>query len=106
MGCFSRLFIILTIMLVALLVGPFLVPVPPLAGTRPPDALADVNSRFVEVNGLRVHTKQAGKGQPALVLLHGFGASTFSWREVLAPLAEVGTVIAFDRPGFGLTSRP
>jgi pimeloyl-ACP methyl ester carboxylesterase len=40
------------------------------------------------------------------ILLHGFGASTFSWREVMVPLAEYGTVIAYDRPAFGLTERP
>jgi pimeloyl-ACP methyl ester carboxylesterase len=39
-------------------------------------------------------------------LLHGFGASVFSWREVMAPLSQFGTVIAFDRPAFGLTERP
>jgi pimeloyl-ACP methyl ester carboxylesterase len=39
-------------------------------------------------------------------LLHGFGASVYSWREVMPGLAQIGTVIAFDRPGFGLTERP
>ena len=48
----------------------------------------------------------AGEGQPAVVLLHGFAASLFSWREVMGPLAESHTVVAFDRPGFGLTERP
>ena len=42
------------------------------------------------------------------VLLHGFGASLFSWQRVLKPLAAVigSSVVAFDRPAFGLTSRP
>jgi pimeloyl-ACP methyl ester carboxylesterase len=94
------------VFLVLALVGPFLVPVPPLADTVPPERLADADSRFVEVDGLRVHYKTAGEGTPALLLLHGFGASVFSWREVMAPLAEIGTVVAFDRPAFGLTERP
>jgi pimeloyl-ACP methyl ester carboxylesterase len=89
-----------------LLVGPFLVPVPPLEDTVPPQQLADADSRFVTVNGLEVHYKRYGEGEPAMVLLHGFGASTFSWREVVTPLAELGTVVAFDRPAFGLTERP
>lgn len=93
-------------LLLLLLVGPFLVPVPPLEGTVPPEQLADPDSRFVEVNGIAVHYKMAGEGEPALILLHGFGASTFSWREVMEPLGEKGTVVAFDRPGFGLTGRP
>ncbi|MBC8263534.1 MAG: hypothetical protein H8E47_05355 [Anaerolineales bacterium] len=74
--------------------------------TVPPQQLADPDSRFVDINGLQVHYKMAGQGGPALVLLHGFGASVFSWREVMEPLAEIGTVIAFDRPAFGLTERP
>jgi pimeloyl-ACP methyl ester carboxylesterase len=93
-------------LLSVLLVGPFLVPVPPLEGTVPPEMLADPDSRFVDVEGVRIHYKQMGEGEPVLLLLHGFGASTFSWREVMAPLAETATVIAFDRPAFGLTERP
>lgn len=100
------LLIALGVLLVLLLVGPFLVPVPPLEGTVPPEELADPDSRFVEVNGITVHYKMAGSGRPAFLLLHGFAASTFSWREVMGPMAEWGTVVAFDRPGFGLTERP
>jgi pimeloyl-ACP methyl ester carboxylesterase len=48
----------------------------------------------------------AGEGRPAVVLLHGFAASVFSWREVMGSLAQGHTVVAFDRPGFGLTERP
>jgi pimeloyl-ACP methyl ester carboxylesterase len=98
--------IVLAVLLVALLVGPFLVPIPPLQGTLPPERLADPDSQFATLQGVRVHYKQTGEGQPALLLLHGFGASTFSWREVIRPLAKFGTVIVYDRPAFGLTERP
>ncbi len=90
----------------AVLVGPFLVPVPPLKNTVLPEQLADSDSHFLDVKGIKLHYKQQGEGERTLVLLHGFGASTFSWREVLMPLAETSTVVAFDRPGFGLTERP
>ena len=40
------------------------------------------------------------------MLLHGLGSSTFSWREVMTPLSMGRRVVAFDRPGFGLTERP
>jgi pimeloyl-ACP methyl ester carboxylesterase len=53
-----------------------------------------------------VHYKQIGVGEPVFILLHGFGASTFSWREVMTPLSDYGMVIAYDRPAFGLTERP
>ncbi|PON89409.1 Epoxide hydrolase-like [Trema orientale] len=47
-------------------------------------------------------------GQFGVVLVHGFGGGVFSWRHVMGALArQVGcTVAAFDRPGWGLTSRP
>ena len=93
------------------LVGPFLVPVPPLRGTVPPERLADPDSRFavvggVSADGVRIHYKLAGNDEPTMILLHGFAASTFSWREVMTPLARTGTVVAYDRPSSGLTARP
>ena len=99
-------FIVIASLLVLLLVGPFLVPVPPLENTQPTEVLADPDSQFIEVNGLNVHYKMAGEAEPVFILLHGFGASTFSWREVMAPFSQYGTVIAYDRPAFGLTERP
>jgi pimeloyl-ACP methyl ester carboxylesterase len=89
-----------------LLIGPFLVPVPPLEGTVPPRELVDPDSQFIQLRGLDVHYKAAGQGEPLIVLLHGFGASVYSWREVLEPLGELGTAVAFDRPAAGLTERP
>lgn len=46
--------------------------------------------------------------QFGIVLVHGFGGGVFSWRNVMGTLAQqVGCVVAaFDRPGWGLTSRP
>jgi pimeloyl-ACP methyl ester carboxylesterase len=87
-------------------VVPLLIPVAPLPGLVPPQELADPDSRFVGIGGLEVHYKMAGEGEPVFLLLHGFAASTFSWREVMGPLGEMGTAIAYDRPGFGLTERP
>jgi pimeloyl-ACP methyl ester carboxylesterase len=98
--------VIVLLLALAALVGPFLVPIPPLQGTVPPEELAGPDSRFAVVDGLRMHYQQAGRGEPTLVLLHGFVASTFSWREVLTPLAGRAAVIAFDRPAAGLTQRP
>jgi pimeloyl-ACP methyl ester carboxylesterase len=93
------------VLLIAL-VGPFLIPVPPLENPVPAKSLADADSLFIEINGVDVHYKKFGEGEPVFILLHGFGASLFSWREVTEPLAEFGTVIAYDRPAFGLTERP
>ena len=102
----TRTTLIVLSILAAVLLGPFAVPVPALTGTVPAESLADADSRFVTVDGLQVHYKEAGNGSQALILLHGFGASLFSWHEVMQPLAEYGRVVAYDRPAFGLTSRP
>ncbi|KAF9612717.1 hypothetical protein IFM89_003259 [Coptis chinensis] len=49
-----------------------------------------------------------GTGNFGIVLVHGFGGGVFSWRHVMGVLArQFGcSVAAFDRPGWGLTSRP
>jgi hypothetical protein len=96
----------LLILLLILLVGPFLVPVPPEPGTVPAQQLADPDNHFVQINDLNMHYKMMGQGQPVFILLHGFGVSLFSWRAVMEPLSQTGTVIAYDRPAFGLTDRP
>lgn len=59
-------------------------------------------SRFVEASGLRWHVQSMGDG-PVLLLLHGTGASTHSWRDMMVPLAEHFTVLAPDLPGHGFT---
>lgn len=96
----------LLVILLVIAIGPLVIPIPPLPDPVPVTALTDDDSRFVEINGIDVHYKQHGSGEPVMILLHGFGASTFSWREVMQPLTSAGTVIAFDRPAFGLTERP
>jgi len=101
-----KILIIGVAVLAVILLVPFLIPVPDLKGTVDPSLLADEDSRFVWLENVNIHYKVSGEGFPPVVLLHGFGASIFSWREVFSPLASRFTVMAFDRPGFGLTSRP
>ncbi len=59
-------------------------------------------SRFVAAAGLRWHVQVAGAG-PVLLLLHGTGASTHSWRDLLPLLTQHFTVVAPDLPGHGFT---
>ena len=46
------------------------------------------SSKFVDAAGLRWHVQLAGTG-PAIVLLHGSGAATYTWRDVLPQLAKL-----------------
>ena len=59
-------------------------------------------SRFVEAGGLRWHVQILGQG-PTLLLLHGTGASTHSWRDLAPLLAKRWRVIMPDLPGHGFT---
>lgn len=59
-------------------------------------------SRFVPTPGVKWHVQVMGRG-PALLLLHGTGAASHSWRAVLPALAKDFTVIAPDLPGHGFT---
>jgi magnesium chelatase accessory protein len=62
------------------------------------------SSQFVEAAGIRWHVQQAGCG-PWLLLIHGTGASTHSWRDLLPILAQEYTVLAVDLPGHGFTDQ-
>ncbi|MBK1641250.1 alpha/beta hydrolase [Chromatium okenii] len=61
------------------------------------------SSRFLSAGGLRWHVQQMGSG-PIVLLLHGTGAATHSWRDLAPLLAQHFTVIAPDLPGHGFTS--
>ena len=94
------------LLLVGIVLGPFLVPIPELEDVLPVAELAGESGAFLDVRGVNVYYERRGSGPTAIVLLHGFGASVFSWREVFAPLSSRYTVIAYDRPAFGFTERP
>lgn len=56
------------------------------------------------IDGEDIHFIEAGSG-PAVVLIHGFAASSFTWRDVLPELSERHRVVALDLPGFGFSDR-
>ncbi len=91
---------------VTIALGPFFVPVTELDGLVPAEEFIEADSKFIEVNDVNIHYKDAGAGDKTFILLHGFGGSTFSWREVMDDFSQYGRVIAYDRPAFGLTERP
>lgn len=106
----QRLKRLLRLLLVLVVLGAFAAALGPLAmrlreggdeGALPPDA----RGRFIEVAGHRVRLVDVGAG-PALLLVHGFGGSTFDWEEhAIRPLAKSHRVIAVDLYGFGFSQR-
>jgi magnesium chelatase accessory protein len=64
-------------------------------------------SHFVEAAGLRWHVQRMGApDRPVLLLIHGTGAASHSWRGLMPLLARDYQVIAPDLPGHGFTQTP
>ena len=111
----SRILAIIgAVVLALILVVPFLIPVQT-SGTATYKELAGEGATFASAQGIDIYYEktdfvcQEGKdcsNPPVIFLMHGFGANTFSFRELTEPLSQLGDVIAYDRPGFGLSERP
>jgi pimeloyl-ACP methyl ester carboxylesterase len=96
--------------LVAVPLASYLIPVRS-TGTLDYRLAAPEGTEFVEVSGVDIAVSSRdftgiGPSPALIVLLHGFGASSFSWWEVVEPLRSLGTVVSYDRTGFGFTERP
>ncbi len=62
------------------------------------------HSQFLNAGGIRWHVQRLGQG-PVMLLLHGTGSGSFSWRGLMPLLAQHFTVVAPDLPGHAFTSR-
>jgi pimeloyl-ACP methyl ester carboxylesterase len=97
----KKLFVLLVLMLVGL--------VPVTAQQMPvtPQDLADPDGQFIDINGAEIYYIERGNAEdPVVLLLHGFGGSTFTWRDNMDAIAEAGfRVVAFDRPPYGLSDK-
>jgi pimeloyl-ACP methyl ester carboxylesterase len=94
-----------TLVLVGGLVGALVVhdrpPVPPGAWL----ATAGLEARYESVDGHGLRYVRAGSG-PAIVLVHGFASSLYTWKDVIPALAVCHDVVALDLPGFGQSDQP
>jgi pimeloyl-ACP methyl ester carboxylesterase len=66
-----------------------------------------VRYRTVEIDGIRLFYREAGSADaPVVLLLHGFPASSFMYRDLIEQLADRFHVFAPDYPGFGYSDAP
>jgi len=66
-----------------------------------------ISRRRIETDGVTVFYREAGPADaPVVLLLHGFPASSFQYRELIPMLADRYRVLAPDLPGFGFTEVP
>jgi pimeloyl-ACP methyl ester carboxylesterase len=69
--------------------------------------MSPIHHRYATVRGRQLFYREAGPADaPALVLLHGFPASSFMFRDLIPRLADRYHVIAPDYLGFGLSDAP
>lgn len=59
----------------------------------------------MDVGGYRLHVTERGQGGSTVVILHGAGESSYSWRPVQQQLSEFARVVAYDRPGLGASEQ-
>ncbi|MFY0731660.1 alpha/beta fold hydrolase [Pseudomonas sp. NFX15] len=70
-------------------------------------AAAKILDGKTEVNGVRYHYLLARGGKQTVVLLHGWGSTSYMWRFVMPQLVAKGyTVLAPDLRGLGYTAKP
>src|SRR5215472_16527555 len=68
--------------------------------------MPELQHKFVETNGIRMHYVEQGAG-PLVVLCHGWPESWYSWRHQIPALAAAGfRVVAPDQRGYGQTDAP
>ena len=67
-----------------------------------------IESKWLTVDGLRIHYLTAGESGSPVVLLHGAGIDSahLSWAETIESLAQEHRVYAPDLPGYGQSDRP
>ncbi len=98
----------LSLALAVLAAAPTFAPAAMAAPSATPAAAApEVRYATVKVDGLDIFYREAGpKDGPVILLLHGFPASSFMYRDLIPALATRYRVIAPDYPGFGYSSAP
>jgi pimeloyl-ACP methyl ester carboxylesterase len=102
-----KLLVILLALLFVLLGVPFLIPLPDKPYLSPQKAAPKDGGRFITIDGIQTYVRDIGpRNAPAVILIHGFGGSTFSWRKTLLALADAGyRAVALDLKGFGLATK-
>ncbi len=100
----TLLFPLLTVL--AILFSPAPSPLPPPERTM---AVPHGNGRFVEIEGRTIYMREwpaEGTRRGRILLVHGFGGSTFSWEKTAPALASRGwDIVAADIPGFGYSEK-
>ncbi len=69
------------------------------------ELLEEIEERFIETNGVKLHTIIIGEGDP-IILLHGFYDFWYSWKDVILALKDKYKLIVPDTRGINLSEKP
>jgi pimeloyl-ACP methyl ester carboxylesterase len=69
------------------------------------EQLDDIEEKYIETNGITLHTMIIGKGEP-LVLLHGFPDFWYGWKKLISLIKEKYQLIIPDMRGYNLSDKP
>ncbi len=69
-------------------------------------SLSEAQSHYATLDGSRVHYKSLGKGDRALIFVHGWTCNMDFWRSQVPAFADKTRVIAIDLPGHGQSDKP
>jgi len=99
---------IVLVLTILLFIVPYLIPLGKGRANVPPEALIRENGRFLDIDGASIYVEEdnpEASGQ-VIVLIHGLGGSTFSWRHNARFFADRGyRVVSLDLKGFGLSHK-
>ncbi|MEI7884147.1 MAG: alpha/beta hydrolase [Clostridia bacterium] len=104
----KRIGLALVVFLIIISILPFLIPIA--AQEKATQVAPFGESEFVQIDGVSLHYRQWEPKQAEMkgkiLLIHGLGGSTFSWRNNVDVLLQAGyLVVAVDLPGFGYSDR-
>ncbi len=69
------------------------------------ELLKEIEEKYVETNGIKLHTVIAGSGEP-IIMLHGFPDFWYGWRDTIMGLKDEYKCIAPDMRGYNLSDKP
>lgn len=107
--------IVLFLLVLVVVVGPFVISARPSPGLDSGTAAALPESRFARISvapdaGLDIHylepSSSAPPGSMPFLLLHGFTFNAWTWEPVLGLFAERGRTLAYDQVPYGLSAKP
>jgi pimeloyl-ACP methyl ester carboxylesterase len=106
---------LLILLLLAVALGPFLIPTETIQPSGEARDAATPEGRFLTIpfagtSGLPIHYIERGPEDgapgPVFLLLHGFTLNSFTWNAVLDAFAVRGRTLAYDQPPYGLSAKP